>query len=75
MDIDKLKNQHQLNVQEQNALDKHRICREALYWRKNGIPIALNNALKEKGINTELSIYLRYEQNFPGVSTDECSGQ
>lgn len=71
MDIEKLKNKRQLNVQEQNALDKHRIYLEANYWRNNGIPTGLKIALEEKGIDTDNSIYLQYEQDFPGVSTDE----
>ena len=71
MDIEKLKSKRQLNVQEQNALDKHKIISEALYWRKHGIPIGLKNALESKGVNTEKSVYLNYEQDFPGVSTDE----
>lgn len=71
MDIEKLKNKRQLNVQEQNALDKYRIYREASYWRNIGIPIGLKSALEEKGVDTDKSIYLQYEQDFPGVSTDE----
>jgi hypothetical protein len=71
MDIEKLNKKRQLNVQEQNSLMKHRILQEALYWRKNGIPAGLRVALESKGINTEKSIYLNYEQDFPGISTDE----
>ena len=71
MDIEKLKNKRQLNVQEQNALDKYRIYREASYWRNSGIPIGLKSALEDKGIDTNKSIYLQYEQDFPGLSTDE----
>ena len=71
MDIEKLKKKRQLNVQEQNALERHRIFIEASYWRENGIPVALEAALKNKGIDTKRSIYLEYEQDFPGISTDE----
>ena len=71
MDIEKLKKKRQLNVQEQNALDKHRIYQEASNWRNNGIPKGLKSALEEKGIDTDKSIFLHYEQDFPGVSTDE----
>ena len=71
MDIEKLKNKRQLNVQEQNALDKHRILSEATYWRKNGIPTPLRIALEKKGIEVEKSIFLNYEQDFPGISTDD----
>lgn len=71
MDIEKLKKKRQLNVEEQNAVMKHGILREALYWRNNGIPLGLRTALESKGINTEKSIYLNYDQDFPGVSTDE----
>ena len=71
MDIDKLKNKRQLNVQEQNVLEKNKIYNEALYWRKNGIPAALKNALEGKEINTTKSVFLEYEQDYPGISTDE----
>lgn len=71
MDIEILKTKRQLNVQEQNALEKHKIYQEALYWRNNGIPKPLKLALEEKGIETEKSIFLEYEQDFPGISTDE----
>ncbi|MEM7761610.1 MAG: hypothetical protein AAF298_26300 [Cyanobacteria bacterium P01_A01_bin.40] len=71
MDIEKLKKKRQLNVQEQNTLERHRIFIEASYWRENRIPIALEAALKNKGIDTKRSIYLEYEQNFPRISTDE----
>ncbi len=71
MDIKKLEKKRQVNVQEQNALEKHRINREASYWRSYGIPSGLKLVLEEKGIDVERSIYLQYEQNFPGVSTDE----
>ncbi len=71
MDIEKLNKKRQLNVQEQNALMKHRILQEALYWRKHGIPAGLRVALEGKGIDTEKSIYLNYEQDFPGLNTDE----
>ncbi|WP_300433025.1 hypothetical protein [uncultured Thalassolituus sp.] len=71
MDIEYLKKKRQLNVQEQNALEKHRIYQEASYWRKNGIPKGLTIALEEKGVDTAKSILLQYEQDFPGVSTDE----
>lgn len=71
MDIEKLVNKRQLNVQEQNALDKHRIYQEASFWRSSGTPVGLNSALEEKGIDTSNSIYLQYQQDFPGVSTDE----
>lgn len=70
MDIEKLKTKRQLNVQEQNALDKNRILEEASYWRTNGIPIGLKKALEMKGVNTESCILLNYEQDFPGISTD-----
>ncbi len=71
MDIEKLKNKRQLNVQEQNALHKHRIYQEASYWRNNGIPVGLSSALTGKGLDTDKSIFLQYEQDFPGISTDE----
>jgi hypothetical protein len=71
VDIDSLKNQRQLNVQEQFAIKKERILSEAMYWRTNGIPSPLQSIFKEKGIDMEKSIFLEYEQDFPGLSTDE----
>ena len=71
MDIAKLKRKRQLNVHEQNALAKHAIFTEASYWRKNGIPQAIKLALESHGICAETSIFLKYAQNFPGISTDE----
>ena len=71
MDIEKLKNKRQLNVQEQNALVKHGIASEAKFWRKHGVPTPLRKALEVKGIDIETSIFLDYEQDFPGLSTDE----
>lgn len=71
MDIEKLKKKRQLNVQEKNILEKHRIFTEASYWRENGVPVALKAAIEQKGVNVDNSIFLQYEQDFPGVSTDE----
>ena len=70
MDIEKIKNKRQLNVQEQNAILKNTIYSEAEYWRNNGLPHALKSAIEEKGISLATSIVLEYEQNFPGCSTD-----
>ena len=71
MNIDKLKKKRQLNVQEQNALTKHSILSEALHWQKNGLPQPLKAELELRGINSESSIFLKYEQNYPGLCTDE----
>ena len=71
MDIEKLKSKRQLNVQEQNVLEGHRIYSEADYWRTNGIPIGLQAALESKNVCIAKSVYLNYEQDFPGASTDE----
>jgi len=69
--IAQLKNKHQLNVQEQNALLKHSILTEALYWRTNGIPSGLRSALESKGVDTEKSIYFQYDQDLLGVNSDQ----
>lgn len=71
MDIEKLKQKRQLNVQEQNALLKDKLLNEARYWRLNGIPAGLDCVLKSKGIDCRTSVFLEYEQDFPGCSTDE----
>ena len=70
MDIEALKKKRQLNVQEQNALEKHYIMAAAKYWRKNPIPTAIINLCKSKGIDIDKSLLLRYSQDFPGCSTD-----
>lgn len=71
MDIERLKKKRQLNVQGQNALLKDKLLNEALYWRKNEIPIGLESILESKGIDSRTSIFLEYEQTIPGCSTDE----
>ncbi|WP_291727424.1 hypothetical protein [Bernardetia sp.] len=60
-----------LNVQEQNNKTKSRILSEAKYWRKNGIPQGLEYFLREKNIDSNTSIFLEYEQDYEGISTDE----
>ncbi len=70
MDIERLLKKRHLNVQEQNALTELRIFSEASYWRRNGLPKALIKVFKEKGIIDEKYIIVKYEQNFPGCSTD-----
>lgn len=70
MDIEKLKNKRQLNVQEQNAVQKEGILSEAIYWREVGVPLGLGNFLKSKGIEDSASILLNYQQNFPSMGTD-----
>ena len=69
--IDNLKNQRRLNVQEQILVKKYKIYSEAKYWRIHGIPKPLEQVLREKGINIDKSIILNYEQDFLGISTDE----
>lgn len=71
MDIEQLRRKRQLSVQEQNALTKYAIFREASFWRAAGIPLGLHTALSSRGIDTERSIYLCYEQDFPGINTNE----
>jgi len=71
MDIEKLKKKKQLNVQEQNALEEHRIFSEASYWREKVLPNGLIKVLVDKNINKDRCIFLNYKQNFPGYFTDE----
>lgn len=71
MDIENLKSKRQLNVQEQNALTECAILSEALYWRKNKLPMGLMKVIENREIDIRKSIILNYEQNFPGCSTDE----
>ena len=71
MNVEKLKNQRRLNVQEQNLVKKDSILKEAKYWRNNGVPEPLKKVFKENKIELDESIILEYEQNFPGLSTDE----
>lgn len=71
MDIERLKKKKQLNVQEQNAMLKDKLLNEARHWRENGIPTGLESVLESKGIDCRTSIFLEYEQDFPGCSTDE----
>ncbi|WP_420460863.1 hypothetical protein [Neolewinella sp.] len=71
MNIDKLKNQRRLNVQEQIAVKKDSILKEAKHWRDNGVPIPLEKIFKENKIEIAKAIVLKYEQDFPGISTDE----
>ena len=68
--IDKLKTQRRLNVQEQIAIRRDQIHSEANYWRTHGIPNPLKLVFMEKGIDIDKSIMLDYEQDFPGISTD-----
>jgi hypothetical protein len=68
--IDNLNNQKRLNVQEQILVKKDKIQSEAKYWRIHGIPKPLEQVLRQKGIDIEKSIFLNYEQGYPGISTD-----
>ena len=70
MDIEKLRRKRQLNVQEQNALDKDGILNSATHWRGVGVPIGLQRFFKTKGIQPDTSIFLDYQQNFPGMGSD-----
>ena len=71
MNIEELENQRRLNVQEQITVKKDSILNEAKYWRGNGIPEPLEKLFKENGIEIDKSIIFEYEQDFPGISTDE----
>ena len=71
MDIEKLKRTRRHNVQEQNALTKDRIETEAKFWRERGIPNPLIAILNDNQIDPNECIFLEYEQDFPGISTDE----
>ena len=70
-EIDKLRNQKQLNVQQQLAIKKETLLSESSYWRTYGIPLPLQLMLKEKGIDIAKSIIFDYEQDYPGLSTDD----
>ena len=70
-DIEKLKKQRRLNVQEQIILTRDRILTEANYWRQNGVPAPLLDVFKKYEIDFERSIILDYEQDFPDIITDE----
>jgi len=69
--IDKLKNQRRLNVQEQNILIKDGILKSAKYWRVKGIPKPLRQVFEKKGIDFSSLIILDYEKDVFGGSTDE----
>ncbi|WP_196889836.1 hypothetical protein [Aureivirga sp. CE67] len=66
-----MKNKRRLNVQQQIELKKDSILKEAKYWRENRIPKPLEKIFSEKGIEIDQSILLNYEQDFPGICTDE----
>ena len=61
----------QRNVQEQLSVKKNAILKEARFWRQYGIPEVLEKVFREKGIDIDKSIVLSYDQDFPGISTDE----
>ena len=46
INIDQLKSQRRLNVQEQLSVKKDSISKEAKLWRQNGIPKVLENVFK-----------------------------
>ncbi len=69
--IEQLKNQRRLNVQEQTIVKKDSILQEAKFWRDNEVPEPLKNVFIKNGIEIEKSIILEYKQDFPGISTDE----
>ena len=71
MNIEQLKKKKQLNVQEQNALKEEQILKEAEYWRKTPLPLALQKFFQEYGIDVQNAILVDYSQDFPGCSTDE----
>lgn len=71
MNVEKLKGQRQHNVQQQNALSKHKIYTEARYWREKGLPEALVKTFRQFEINPARCIVLDYEQDFPGCCSDE----
>ena len=70
MDLNKLRAQRRLNVQEQLVLKKHNILLEAKYWRENGISEGLKSIFTVHQIDFETSILLEYSQDYPGISTD-----
>ncbi len=68
--IDLLRNQKRLNVQEQNILTRNSIYNIAFYWRKNNIPLPLIQIFEENNIDRNTSIFIEYEQDYPGTSAD-----
>lgn len=70
-DIEKIKKQKQLNVQEQNVLLKHKIFTEAQYWREIGISQGLLHLFQSKGIDFSKILLLEYTQDVLGGGTDE----
>ena len=57
--IEKLKNQRRLNVQEQIELKKDSILKGARYWRDNGVPEPLKKVFAENGIEIIKINYVR----------------
>ena len=71
MNIDKLLNKRQHNVQEQNAVLKSKIVAEATYWRREGLPTPLEEKLISLNIDVSSCLVLDYEQDFPGICSDD----
>lgn len=67
VDIDRLLNKRQLNVQEQNALIAHRLMGNAKHWLATGVPVALARYGESKGINWSETVILELEIDFPGM--------
>lgn len=69
MDIQRLLKKRQLNVQEQNALDAYRLERCALAWRNEGVPVALMECARARGVDWAATVVLQLEVDFPGMSS------
>ncbi|HRH41761.1 MAG TPA: hypothetical protein PKY82_08970 [Pyrinomonadaceae bacterium] len=57
----------QKNVQQQNAVTKESIRREAEFYKTNGIPEALRLYGETQGVDWNRSIILNLEIDFPGM--------
>ena len=56
MDIEALQKKRQKNVQEQNAIERDRIRRVALWWRGNALPKPIEELAAQQGINRETAV-------------------
>ena len=69
-DVNRLKLQRRLNVQEQNILTKANLYSLALCWRASAFPTPILQLFEKNSIDINTSIVLKYNQNFPGLSSE-----
>lgn len=60
----------QQSVEQQINKRKKQFLIEAKQWRKQGLPIALQQLLISKNIDFTKIVVFEYEQNYPGLPTD-----